>query len=68
MIAYKNDELIPSSGFAKRFGSYLAQIKSGSVDKLAILKNNRIEAVMLSKDKYEELRTAYELAENKKEK
>ena len=48
MVAYENDELIPSSEFAKKFGSYLDKIKSGNIDKLAILKNNHIEAVMLS--------------------
>jgi len=43
-----------------KFGTYLAQVKSGDVEKLAVLKNNRIEAVMLSKDNYEELRNAYD--------
>ena len=68
MIAYKNDELIPSSEFAKKFGSYLAQIKSNAVEKLAILKNNRIEAVLVSKDEYERMKEAMkaqELAEFK---
>ncbi len=60
MVAYENDELISSSDFAKKFGMYLAQIKSGDVEKLAVLKNNRIEAVILSKDNYEELRNAYD--------
>ncbi len=58
MVAYENDELIPSSEFAKKFGTYLAQIKSHSVDKLAVLKNNRIEAVVVSKDEYEKMREA----------
>ena len=31
MVAYENDELIPSSEFAKKFGTYLAQIKDNSV-------------------------------------
>lgn len=68
MIAYENDELIPSSEFAKKFGYYLAQIKSHEVEKLAILKNNRIEAVMLSKDEYEKIKNAYDnLQKNLKE-
>ncbi len=68
MVAYENDELIPSSEFAKKFGTYLAQIKSKSVDKLAVLKNNRIEAVIVSKDEYERMQEAVkaqELAEFK---
>jgi len=58
MIAYENNELIPSSEFAKKFGSYLAQIKDHTVDKLAVLKNNRIEAVLVSKDAYEKMQDA----------
>ena len=58
MVAYENNELIPSSEFAKKFGTYLAQIKDHSVDKLAVLKNNRIEAVVVSKDEYEKMREA----------
>lgn len=58
MVTYASNELIPSSEFAKKFGSYLAQIKSGSVEKIAILKNNNIEAVMVSKEYYEELKKA----------
>ncbi|PHS34548.1 MAG: hypothetical protein COA92_01245 [Sulfurovum sp.] len=58
MVAYKNDELIPSSEFAKKFGTYLAQIKDHTVDKLAVLKNNRIEAVLVSKEEYEDMRDA----------
>ena len=56
MVAYASHELIPSSEFAKKFGSYLSQIKSATVDKIAILKNNNIEAVLLSKDDYEEMK------------
>jgi len=58
VVAYENNELIPSSEFAKKFGSYLAQIKDRTVDKLAVLKNNRIEAVFVSKDDYEKMQDA----------
>jgi len=44
----------------------LAQIKDCSVDKLAVLKSNRIEAVMLSKDEYEKLRSALDWLEGSK--
>ena len=64
MIAYASDELIPSSEFAKRFGAHLSKITSGAIDKLAILKNNRIEAVVISKDDYERMNEALEYIEN----
>jgi len=63
MVAYENNELIPSSEFAKKFGMYLAQIKDSTVEKLAVLKNNRIEAVVVSKDEYEKMKDAYEQME-----
>jgi len=63
MVAYENDELIPSSEFAKKFGMYLAQIKDSTVEKLAVLKNNRIEAVVVSKDEYEKMKDALRLQE-----
>lgn len=53
MVTYGANELISSSELAKKFGSYLTQIKEHSVEKLAILKNNKVEAVMISKDDYE---------------
>ena len=64
MVAYATNELISSSQFAKQFGSYLAQIKDCAVDKLAILKNNKVEAVMVSKDEYERMSIALEKMEN----
>ena len=63
MVAYENAELVPSSEFAKKFGMYLAQIKDHTVEKLAVLKNNRIEAVVVSKNEYEKMKDAYEQME-----
>ena len=63
MIVYGANELIASSELAKKFGSYLSQIKEHSVDKLAILKNNKIEAVLVSKEEYENMAEAMKLLE-----
>ena len=52
-----------SSDFAKKFGSYLTQIKENSVEKLAILKNNKVEAVMISKEEFEKMSEALKLVE-----
>lgn len=65
MVAYKTNELVPSSEFAKKFGSYLLQIKEHSVEKLAVLKNNKIEAVLISKDEYEKMSEALKFIESK---
>jgi len=58
MVTYSTNELISSSEFAKKFGTYLTQIKDNSVEKLAILKNNKVEAVIISKDEYENMKEA----------
>jgi PHD/YefM family antitoxin component YafN of YafNO toxin-antitoxin module len=53
MVTYATNELISSSDVSKKFGSYLAQIKESSIKKLAILRNNKVEAVLVSKYDYE---------------
>lgn len=55
---YASDELISSSELVKKFGSYLSQIRDCSVDKLAVLRNNKVEAVLISKDEYEKMAEA----------
>ena len=64
MVSYTTNELVPSSQFAKQFGSYLAQIKDNVVEKLAILKNNKVEAIFISKDEYEKMCIALENMED----
>ena len=66
MVTYSTNELISSSEFAKKFGTYLAQIQDNSVEKLAILKNNKVEAVIISKDEYESMKEALKEVESKK--
>ncbi len=65
MVSFTAQELIPSSEFAKKFGSYLTLVKEQSVEKLAILKNNKIEAVLISKDEYEMMAAALKEKEAK---
>lgn len=66
MVTYGANELISSSEFAKRFGTYLTMVRENSVDKLAILKNNKVEAVLISKDEYEAMSEALKSTEAQK--
>ncbi|MBL4730703.1 MAG: type II toxin-antitoxin system Phd/YefM family antitoxin [Sulfurimonas sp.] len=68
MVTYTTNELIPSSEFAKKFGSYLSQIKNSTMKKFAILKNNKVEAVLVSKDEYERMSEALKLLEYQEDK
>lgn len=45
----------PPRSWSKKFGSYLSQLKESSTSKLAILRNNKVEAVLVSKDEYEKM-------------
>jgi len=64
MVTFATNELVASSDFAKKFGSYLSQIKENTIDKIAVLKNNKVEAVLISKDDYEKMSEALEILEH----
>ena len=66
MVTYSTNELISSSELEKKFGTYLSQIKDNTVDKLAVLKNNKVEAIIISKDEYESMIEALKELEAKK--
>ena len=66
MVTFTSNELIPASEFAKKFGSFLNILVSKKAQKLAILKNNKIEAVVISKERYESMENALKEYEAKK--
>ena len=47
MVTYAQNELASSTEISKQFGHYLSNVSNGIVEKIAILKNNRVEAVMI---------------------
>lgn len=56
MVAYQKNELISATELAKKFGQIMTQIKEKSVDKIGVLKNNKLEAVVISTEEYEHLK------------
>ncbi|MCX6051118.1 MAG: hypothetical protein NTZ60_01280 [Campylobacterales bacterium] len=67
MVKYAQNELFSITEFTKQIGSAVNSIKEHSLEKIGILKNNRLEAVVISTDEYEklkELEERYELAEH----
>lgn len=67
MVKYAQNELFSITDFTKQIGSVVSSIKEHSLEKIGILKNNRLEAVVISTDEYErlkELEERYELAEH----
>ena len=65
MVAYKRDEIVSASEMARGFSNILNSIIDKSKDRLAISKNNRLEAVILDIEEYEKLQNAYDLLEQK---
>ncbi|AKF25175.1 hypothetical protein YH65_07045 [Sulfurovum lithotrophicum] len=63
-VSYTTEELIPSTEFAKGFGGFISKIIKGSVEKLAIVKNNKPEAVVISIAEYERIKMLANLAED----
>lgn len=63
MVTYSSNELISSSDIAKKFGHYLSSITKHPSDKIAILKNNKVEAVLVSKENYEKMYEALKKTE-----
>ena len=61
MVTYQKNELISATELAKKFGQVMSQIKEKSVEKIAVLKNNKLEAVVISTEEYEHLKMIEEL-------
>ena len=65
MVAYKRDEIVSASEMARGFSNILNSNIDKSKDRLAISKNNKLEAVILDIEEYEKLQNAYDLLEQK---
>ena len=66
MVAYRKNELISATELAKKFGQVMTLIKEKNVDKIGVLKNNKLEAVVISTEEYEHLKMLEDLhLENK---
>ncbi len=64
MVAYSRDEIISASDIARGFSNVLGNIINQTKEKIAISKNNKLEAVILNIDEYEKLKEAYDTLEH----
>ena len=55
MVAYTQNELVSATELSKQFGEYISKVKNGVVDKIGVLKNNKLNAIILSVDEYEKM-------------
>ena len=64
MVAYARDEIISVSDIARSFSNVLGNIIDHTKEKIAISKNNKLEAVILNIEEYEKLKEAYDTVEH----
>ncbi|MEA2027817.1 MAG: hypothetical protein U9N49_02425 [Campylobacterota bacterium] len=56
MVKYAQDELLSITDFTKQISSIVKSIKNRSIEKIGILKNNRLEVVVISTEEYNRLK------------
>jgi PHD/YefM family antitoxin component YafN of YafNO toxin-antitoxin module len=56
MITYARNEIFSATEAAKRFGAILEKFQNKSLARAVVSKNNRIEAVILPVEAYEEMK------------
>lgn len=66
MVAYTQKELVSSTEISKQFGEYISKVKNGLLDKIGVLKNNKLNAVIISVEEYERMIESMELLEDMK--
>jgi len=64
MVAYTRDEIISATDLARNVSSTLNNVVKHVQDKIAISKNNKLEAVIIDIEEYERLKETYELMEH----
>jgi len=55
MVAYRQNELVSATELSKQFGEYISKVKDGLLQKIGILKNNKLNAIILSVSEYERM-------------
>ena len=63
-VAYRKDEIVSASRAARSFGKVLAELKTHHKRRIAIAKNNELEAVILPIEEYETMAEALALLEH----
>jgi len=61
MAHYAREEIMSSSDVVRNFGAVLSSVVKHQREKVAIIRNNRLEAVLIAADVYERLERAVEM-------
>lgn len=63
MTLYARNEMISATEIVKSFKTNLDKVTNHAVEKLAIMRNNKPEAVIVPIDEYEKMKELYDYAE-----
>lgn len=63
-VAYKKDEILSASRVARSFGKVLTDLKAKQKCRVAVVKNNHLEAVIIPIEDYETMADALALLEH----
>ena len=63
MVRYAQNELFSITDFSKQLGSVIKDIKEHTIEKIGVLKNNKLEAVVISTNEYERLKNYEDMIE-----
>ena len=64
MIGYADKEMISSTELQKSLSLILNKLKNHSLEKVAVLRNNKIETVIISRERYEKIQEDLEFLEH----
>jgi PHD/YefM family antitoxin component YafN of YafNO toxin-antitoxin module len=64
MLAYKKTELMSSTEIVRNFSSILDSITKHEKDKIAVMRKNKLEAVIISVEEYERIYKLMEFFEH----
>lgn len=65
MVTFARNEIVSSSQFVRGFAGLLQRMTKSNDEKIVVIKNNQMQAVMIPIDEYERLKSLEEATEQK---
>ena len=65
MTTFTKDEIVPSTKVSRNLGSLLNKLKAHQLEKIAVVRNNEMEAILIPIQEYELMQTLLERDEYK---
>jgi len=56
MVQYAQNELLSITDFTQKIATIIKDVKNEAISKIGVLKNNKLEAVLISTSEYERLK------------